>query len=166
MVMFAHDVGWVEPREAHRFGVVSRCMVGLRSTFDPPYGWLLCWALLLFTGCGGDGRRAVSGDVSLDGEAVNGGSIVFLPAAGEGSKGAAEIVDGKYAIPPEQGLPPGNYRVEIRWSKPTGKQIPSGDPGMLMDERLEAMPAKYNSDSTLTAEITAGENEHSFKLPK
>lgn len=117
-------------------------------------------------GCSSDNRRAVSGEVSLDGESVSSGSIVFLPTAGDGPKGAAEIVDGKYTIPAEQGLPPGNYRVEIRWSQATGKQIPSGDPGMLMDERLEAMPARYNTASTLTAEITAGENKQDFKLTK
>ncbi len=168
MLMFPHDVGWGErTRAPHQFDVVSRLMVGLRCAFNPPYMGLFCWALLLLTGCSGDGRRAVSGEVSLDGEAVSGGSIVFLPAGGdEGSKGAAEIVDGKYAIPAEQGLPPGSYRVEIRWAKPTGKQVPSGDPGMMMDERAEAMPAKYNTASTLTVEIAAGENKHDFKLPK
>lgn len=126
----------------------------------------LACALLLLAGCSSESRRAVSGEVSLDGEPVNGGSIVFLPNGAGSSKGAAEIVEGKYSIPVEQGLPPGSYRVEINWMKPTGKQIPSGDPGMLMDERAEAMPAKFNSASTLTAEITAGDNKHDFKLTK
>ena len=128
----------------------------------------LCLAgtFLFLVGCGGDGRRSVSGEVTFAGEPVTAGNIVFLPVAGEGSKGAAEVIDGKYSIPSEQGLPPGNYRVKIRWAKPTGKQIPSGDPGMLMDERLEAIPAQYNSASTLTAEITAGENKHDFRLSK
>ena len=126
----------------------------------------LALAAALFLGCSGDDRRAVSGEVSLDGEPVNGGSIVFLPSGGEGSKGAAEIVDGKYAIPRAQGLPPGNYRVEIHWSKPTGKQIPSGDPGMTMEERVEVIPAKYNSASTLTVAITSDENKRDFKLMK
>lgn len=126
---------------------------------------LACFVSVL-TGCGGDGRRSVSGEVTLDGEPVDGGSIVFLPSGGEGGKGAAEIVKGKYAIPTEQGLPPGSYRVEIHWLKPTGKQIPSGDPGMMTDERAEAIPAQYHSASTLVAEITAGENKHNFHLKK
>lgn len=123
-------------------------------------------SIVALTGCSGDKHRAVSGEVSLDGEPVSNGSILFLPTSGDGKKGAAEITEGKYAIPAEQGLPPGNYRVEIRWSKPTGKQIPSGDPGMMMDERSEAMPDKYNTASTLTAEIIAGNNRHDFKLTK
>ena len=132
---------------------------------------LLCLFLGLFcailaTGCSGDGRLAVHGTVTLDGEPVSGGNILFLPVGEGGTKGAEDIIAGKYAIPPERGLLPGKYRVEIRWAKSTGKQIPSGDPGMMMEERLEAVPAKYNEASTLTAEITAGENKHDFALTK
>lgn len=126
----------------------------------------LAFIIPLLFGCNGDGRRAISGEVTLDGEPVDGGSIVFLPKVGDGAKGAAEITAGKYAIPSEQGLPIGAYHVEIRWSKPTGKQIPSGDPGMLMDERAEVIPAQFNSASRLSAEITAGENTHHFHLKK
>jgi hypothetical protein len=126
----------------------------------------LCLAFVGLTGCGGEGRRSIHGEVTFGGEPVSGGSIVFLPPGGAGSKGAAEIVDGKYSIPSEQGLEPGTYRVEIRWEKPTGKQIPSGDPGMMMEERIEVIPSQYNAESTLTAEITAGENKHDFHLQK
>jgi hypothetical protein len=109
--------------------------------------------------------RPACGEVSLDGEPVDGGNILFLPE-GEGKKGAADIVAGKYAIPSQQGLQPGKYRIEIRWDKPTGKQLPSGDPGMMMDERVPAVPAKYNAESTLVEEIKAGENKLDFKLTK
>jgi len=102
----------------------------------------------------------------LDGEPVQGGSLVFLPTGEGGTKGAAEIIDGKYAIPSEQGLLPGTYRVEIHWFKATGKQVPSGDPGMTMEERVQVVPAKYNTASTLTAEIKPGENKHDFPLQK
>ena len=125
---------------------------------------LLC--ALLATGCSDDGRRSVSGTVTLDNEPVSGGSILFLPTSEGGYKGAEDIIDGKYAIPAERGLLPGKYRVEIRWAKPTGKQIPSGDPGIMTDERLEAVPAKYHTASALTVEITAGENKHDFALTK
>jgi len=123
-------------------------------------------AASVLAGCSSDNHRAISGEVSYNGEPVDGGSIVFLPSGGEGPKGAAEIVGGKYSIPAQQGLPPGTCRVEITWAKPTGKQIPSGDPGMMMEERIEAIPAQYNSASTLSVEITAGENVHNFPLGK
>lgn len=121
-------------------------------------------ALISFVGCGGSSLNSVSGNVSFDGELVNGGSIVFLPQGEGGAKGSAEIVAGKYAIPVEQGLPPGTYRVEIVWHKPTGKQIPSGDPGMMMEERKQVLPAKFNEQSTLSADISREKTEHNFPL--
>ncbi|WP_254512140.1 hypothetical protein [Anatilimnocola floriformis] len=117
-------------------------------------------------GCSSNVRQAVTGNVTLAGEPVNGGSILFLPLAEGGSKGAEDIVEGKYAVPSQRGLLPGKYRVEIRWSKPTGKQVPSGDPGMMMDERTEVVPAKFNSASTLTAEITSDGKKQDFLLTK
>ncbi|QDU31857.1 hypothetical protein ETAA8_70180 [Anatilimnocola aggregata] len=129
------------------------------------------WVALLFLtgtcllGCGGSGQKAIRGEVSLDGEPVDGGSIMFVPAAA-GKSGSAAIVAGKYSVPAEDDLLPGTYRVEIVWNKPTGKQIPANDPGMLTDERLQVIPDKYNTQSTLSVEITPGENEHNFLLTK
>ena len=128
---------------------------------------LLCLGALLLAltfGCAGNKPKSVSGKVTLDGELVKGGSIVFLPAEGDGTKGAAEIVDGSYLIGADNGLKPGKYRVEISWFKPTGRKIPSADPGFTTDETREVIPAKYNASSTLTAEIGAGENKHDFSL--
>jgi hypothetical protein len=125
-----------------------------------------CAAPLLLTGCSGSGLHAVTGEVSLDGEPIDGGNILFLPTEGEAKKGAADIVAGKYSIPAQQGLQPGKYRIEIRWAKSTGTQIPSGDPGMMMEERREAVPAKFNAESTLTEQIKAGENKLDFRLTK
>ena len=118
-------------------------------------------------GCGGsDNRMSVKGKVSLDGEVVDRGSIVFLPTAGVGTKAAAAIEAGEYVVPAEEGLRPGTYRVEVSWSKPTGRKVASADPGMMMDETREAIPAKFNTASTLTAEIAAGENTQNFPLAK
>ena len=127
---------------------------------------LCCGTLLLaFTlGCAGNAPKSVSGKVTLDGEPVKGGSIVFLPADTAAAKGAAEIIDGSYLIGADSGLKPGTYRVEISWFKPTGRKIPSADPGFTTDETREVVPAKYNINSELTANIGAGENEHSFDL--
>lgn len=120
---------------------------------------------LLVTGCGGSGEgMSVKGKVSLDGQAVDAGSIVFLPSGGAGSKASAAIEQGQYTVPPEEGLKPGTYRVELSWFKPTGRKIESSDPGIMMDETREAFPAKFNTHSTLTAEITSGENVKDFEL--
>jgi len=116
-------------------------------------------------GCGSSNQVSVQGRVTFEGQPVGPGSIVFLPDAGaEGTKVAAAIEDGKYQIGPERGAASGNFRVEISWSKKTGRQIPSADPGIMMDETKEAMPSQFNSASTLRREVKLGDNVHDFDL--
>ena len=132
----------------------------------PPFAlhFLLLATLLAASGCGGNsGRMSVKGKVTLDDQPVEAGSIVFLPS-GEGTKAAAAIEKGEYAVAADEGLKPGKYRVEVSWFKPTGRKMESADPGIMMDETREAIPAKYNANSTLTAEITSGENVKDFAL--
>lgn len=128
---------------------------------------LLAGLLAAAAGCSGNTRQAsVTGEVTLDGQPVGpGGHIVFLPqSGGEGRQASAAIDGGKYAIPAERGPSLGPCRVEITWDKKTGKQLPSADPGFMMDETRQAIPTKYNRQSTLTVEITPGANVHNFHL--
>lgn len=112
-------------------------------------------------GCGSG--ASISGTVTLDNQPVEMGAISFLPMDGkEGARGGASIENGKYTVPAEKALPPGKYKVEIRWPKKTGKKIPNED--MPMDETKEAIPPQYNSKSTLTVELTSGQNEKNFDL--
>jgi len=120
--------------------------------------------LVLLVGCGKSSSPTVRGKVTLDGEAVTSGNISFFSQEVKGPKAAAAIEQGAYAISPQDKLLPGKYRVEISWSKPTGKKVPSADPGIMTDETREAVPAKYNTASTLTAEITVGNSEKDFAL--
>lgn len=121
-------------------------------------------------GCGNSGppRVAVSGIVTLDGRPIEQGAISFVPAADSKQPSAgAEISSGEYSIPATSGPSAGKYRVEIRWSRPTGKQVELGSPappGTLVDEVKEAIPAKYNSQSTLVEELEPGENSLHFDL--
>jgi hypothetical protein len=120
--------------------------------------------LVVLGGCGGSAAPSIHGKVTLDGEAVTQGSIAFLPTGSGGPKAAAAIEQGAYTISSEDKLVPGKYRVEISWRKPTGKKIPSADPGITADETVEAVPAKFNTNSTLIAEIGAGDVEKNFEL--
>jgi hypothetical protein len=130
-----------------------------------PFHLTICILLLgCLLGCGRPSTAALRGKVTLDGAPVTAGNIVFLPQGGEGPKAAAAIEEGKYMIPAEDGLKPGVYRVEVSWHKPTGRKVPSSDPGIMMDETKEAVPAKFNTDSTLTAELAAGQAEKDFAL--
>jgi len=128
--------------------------------------FLVIVAMFLSTpGCAGASRVALKGKVTLDGVAVGPGRIAFLPQPGTVStKAAAEIIDGQYEVRADRVPSPGTFRVEINWSKRTGKQIPSADPGIMTEETVEVIPAMYNSESTLTVEIKPGENIHDFPL--
>jgi hypothetical protein len=125
----------------------------------------ICLAATI-AGCGGSTDIPISGEVTLDGRPVAGpATIAFYPEPGTNSPNAGgEIVDGKYSIPAEKGPSTGKFRVEITWPKKTGKQIPSVDPGMMTDETFEAIPAKYNSNSELNAEVSPTQTVHSFQL--
>src|SRR5688572_116279 len=76
----------------------------------------LCLAVVLLPGCGGsDGpeRYAVSGSVTLDGQPLDSGSILFGPEGDGGNGGGATITNGEYSIPADSGLVAGKYRVRI-----------------------------------------------------
>ncbi|MEO8494687.1 MAG: hypothetical protein ABI614_06435, partial [Planctomycetota bacterium] len=87
---------------------------------------LLAVLLLSAAGCGGSANIPIKGEVTIDGQPVEGpATIVFYPEKGTESPSASgEIVDGKYEIPVDKGPSAGLFRVEITWPKPTGKKIP------------------------------------------
>jgi len=124
---------------------------------------LCCW------GCGPGGDRAgVSGKITLDGQPLPSGSIAFEPIEGTQSPSAgAEIRDGSYAIDRDKGPTSGKFRVKINSQRKTGKKIAAGSPappGTLVDETVEAVPARYNKQSQLRAELKAGSNPVHFEL--
>lgn len=126
-------------------------------------GWLALASCLMFlAGCGG-ASGVVKGEVNLDGQPVDGGSIAFYATTGD-ARASSPIEGGRYEIALDSRFPPGNYRVEISWPKNTGRKIPSLDPGILSDEKREVVPAQYNENSTLTAEVKSGENKLDYPL--
>lgn len=122
------------------------------------------------TGCGEapPKRIAITGTVKLNGQPVEHGSISFIPVADAPNLPAGgEIKAGEYTLTADAGPSSGKYRVEIRWSKPTGKKVAMGSPappGTMVDEVKEAIPAKYNTQSTLEREITGDESTVDFDL--
>ena len=130
------------------------------------YGPALVAALALaLTGCS---RPAVTGTVTFDGQPVDGGAISFIAegvAPNQAARAGAPIVGGKYAVPAGKGLTPGTYRVEIIWNKKTGAKVPVvGDEGTTTDATTQVIPARYNSQSTLKAEIKGGSTTLDYPL--
>jgi hypothetical protein len=130
-------------------------------------GFGVAYAILLFSlaGCGGTGQVAVEGTVTYDGQPVEEGSIAFIATTKEGKGGGGTILQGKYTLGEKERPMPGNYKVQIRWSKPTGKKYKS-ETGEMLDVREEALPPKYNDATTLTADLTSGTNKVDFNLTK
>lgn len=129
---------------------------------------LLAVPLVLTVGCGSNsGRVAVRGTVTLNGTPVEDGNIIFVPLEGEDSKhvrAGGHIHQGKYTFSGDRGLTPGKFRVQIRWPKKTGRQVPlPDDPANVMDETKEVVPPKYNTESQLTADIP-GSDPLDFEL--
>jgi hypothetical protein len=114
----------------------------------------LCFALV---GCGaGDGKIPVSGVVTFDGAPMPDGYVTFTPEGG-GTPAAAPIAAGKF----ELGVKPGAHRVEIEASRFVGEK----NEIMGLQPREQYVPARYNSETTLTSEVTAdGENDFTFEL--
>lgn len=121
--------------------------------------------LLILAGCG-TGQVPLKGTVTFAGAPIEEGSISFFPEPGtESRKASAAILNGAYEVPVERGPMPGKFKVEISWVKRSGRKVPHADPGMPdIDERIEAIPTKYNSATTLVREITPGTNQLDFTL--
>jgi hypothetical protein len=126
---------------------------------------VLVLGVLGLAGCGGKGRVAVEGTVTYDGQPIQAGSIAFLAAEGQGVNTGGAIVDGKYAIAADVGPKMGKNKVEIRWAKPTGKTYQS-ETGATLSVTAEGLPAKYNDQSELTAQVERGQNTINFDLKK
>ena len=114
------------------------------------------------------GRMEISGQVTLDGQPVEQGSISFIPTGGtRGPVAGGAIVAGKYHIMASQGPVVGKQRVEIRAGRKSGRQIRATDFGEegQVDEMVESVPAKYNTASELMYQVESGRNlDVDFKL--
>lgn len=121
----------------------------------------------LTTGCGGGGSEGpalytVSGTVQYDGAPIDEGRITFRTDAGAGRAYSAEIEDGAYSLEVE----PGKAKVEVIASRVIpGKFGEAASPDEEAPPLSEMyIPAKYNTETTLEAEVTTGKNEIPFKL--
>lgn len=132
----------------------------------------LCFAGLAAAavGCGknpayeGEPRISLSGRVTLDGAPIDGGTISFVPQLPGKRVAGGPIVNGSYTIPENQGVHVGQYRVEIRCQKPTGKKYKDPDTGELVDVTKESVPPKFNIQSSLSASVKEEQPALDFDL--
>ncbi len=113
--------------------------IGLWWTFSPP-----------------SDRGAVDGKVTLDGQLLEKGEIVFHPI--EGTKGPMTmipIVNGRYEVGYAKGPGIGRHKIEIHCWEKTGK-MKLGPKGEQVDDEKDVVAAKFNVKSDLTFEVGRG----------
>ena len=133
----------------------------------PVRTWLaavaVCWAALV-AGCSseaGPKLHTVSGTVKFDGQPLKEGRITFQMTGPGGRSYTGPITDGAYKVQAEAG----SARVEIIASRPIpGKFDKSNGTPEQMGEMY--IPKKYNSASTLKADIKPESQEIPFDLTK
>lgn len=122
-----------------------------------------------FAGCGGEPdpwpRAAVEGEVLLDGEPLEEGTITFFPIGQtKGPAAGATIRDGVYSLSRREGPVVGLNHIEISSVRKTGRIVESpmavegdGQNGNLVEEYVEFVPPQFNRDSKLERTIVADE---------
>ena len=122
-------------------------------------------AIALVLGCGpGDPRLAVTGTVKYKDQPLDQGRIEFHPPENQGTMSGAVIQNGKFDIPRTTGLAPATYEVRIySYDERGGKAAASqpGEPGLGFKERIAK---KYNTASTLKADVKRGNTTFEFSV--
>ena len=118
---------------------------------------------LCLTGCGGDPRGIVTGNVTLDGKPLADATVMFI-LEDDNAVLALGITDasGKYTLEEDAEVfstPPGTYIVRISTYQPARADDDPPFPGA-----KERVPARYNIDSELKQDVAEGENPCDFPL--
>ena len=125
---------------------------------------LTAFALLAAAGCG-SGHVPLTGEVSYDGQPIDEGTITFVSPTEDDAAGkpSARIEGGKYKFDKDTGPAPGKYKVQITWLKKSGQKVSTGD-GEVRDDKVNVLPAKFNTQTTLKAEVKSGSPKMDFPL--
>jgi hypothetical protein len=121
--------------------------------------FLSCWIISL--GCGDSGPKMypVSGRVTWQGEPLATGQIVFEPVDKQAIGSSSTIEKGEFVGRASAG----SHRVKIFATRPAPQQ----DQVMGQAPQEQFLPAMYNHETELTAEVVAtGENQLQFELTK
>lgn len=130
---------------------------------------LLLATLIGLTGCGGGHNGVgVSGKVTVDKVALAKGSIIFKPKSKEaGPQTAAPIENGVYKLESASGPGIGDYDVLIYADQPL--EFNMDEPAEFFEHAEEkipanAIPAKYNTRTTLKVVTKPGDNQFDFDI--
>jgi len=123
-------------------------------------------------GCGNGKLKyttaTVDGTITYKGKPLESGQIQFIPDSVPqqgrvpGKLAFSKIENGRYQIPTERGATVGKNRVEIVSYRETGKESRVED--SITKDTVQILPPKYNTDSTLSADVKTGANTLDFDL--
>lgn len=135
---------------------------------------------LLVAGCGGGGNAAtVTGTVTLDGAPLPNAVVTFSPADGEQNAIGRTDSQGRYELyrRDEAGAVLGEYTVRITGTPDPGSaqstsagsddylaQVSGTASSSSTTAFKDPVPAKYNTQTELTATVQAGANDIDFDL--
>jgi hypothetical protein len=119
-------------------------------------------ASMASSGCGDRGTsRKVMGRVTVDGAALEEGTIHFAPLDGAGPTAGTTIRAGRYEVE----MPLGRKRVMIEAFRSGGVKRKDSYPGMGdLASKVQYLPSRYNSESTLEKDIVADGEPVDFEL--
>lgn len=105
----------------------------------------------------------VTGEITLNGEPLTDATVEFLPLEGRPSSGQTDEA-GRYSLSYNdtvKGAVIGSHLVRIT----TARERSGGEGDQpLIEARPEIVPAKYNDQSELSAEVKRGANTFNFQL--
>lgn len=112
--------------------------------------------VVLGFGCQPDPFTDVSGTVTLDGNPLADGELIFLAPDNSATPSTGPIVEGKFKFRATYGL----KKVQVNATKDTGRKEMDGWP-----IRESILPERYNTKTELTAEVKKSDkNEFTFTL--
>lgn len=129
----------------------------MRSPLATSTLWACGLMMLLAAGCSQSEFVPVTGTVTWNGAPLTDGEVIFTPEDTHTPPGAGKLKDGAFEFLSK----PGKVRVEVQAVRKTGKRHPIH--GFELTELY--IPARYNTETELTAEVTpGGANNFKFDL--
>jgi hypothetical protein len=116
----------------------------------------LCPIVFAAGGCSRGGPRLypVTGSVNFDGKPVEEGDIIFSAVDGSRSAGG-KIEGGTYTLEATAG----KYKVQILAMRDIPGEIREDNPGEKIQAREQYIPAQYNTETTLEANVEPGSKD-------
>lgn len=103
------------------------------------------------SGCGGRGFAEVTGTILIDGKPLSGALVTFTPEGPDAVRGVGSTND------------QGRYRV-VRPGSKIGAMVGVNRVSVTGGDAGRALPAQYNTQSTLTCDVKPGSNVFDIEI--